>query len=290
MGNFAEIQVLCIKIFQEVAQTCSVLVLPLFLGRIVFSNVVGSGEQILSSLKGAVLYFVLIAGFPFVLEILFSIPESYLPKWGELTSNSDFEGVSVIPFALDQVLEVLLAGLYWVAYYLHVFFMLIMSSMAPVIFLMTTILGAGIGLEIFFGLLIVGSSWPIVWRGFDLVHAQMISQQSDAFAAKCLEVLVTLFKGISPVALAATAVKSSAGKVVTKAAQGTISAGKWTVLSGPNAFRSSQLQYRKVINRFSSSQNQKSRAISGERNFMRPERRLRGDGNPGRQIQRKESK
>src|SRR5690606_25339834 len=98
-------------------------------------------------------------------------------------------------------------GLYWVVYYLHVFFMLLMCSMAPIVFLLSALLGIGLGLEIFMGLLIVGSSWPIIWYGFDQVHASLVNAQTDAFGAKCLELLITLFKGLAPVSFASLAVK-----------------------------------------------------------------------------------
>jgi hypothetical protein len=138
---------------------------------------------------------------------------------------------------VDRVLEVLLAGLYWVAYYLHIFFMIVMCSMAPIVFLSSTLLGMGLGLEIFFGLLIVGSSWPIIWYGFDQVHAHLVSAQTDQFGAKCLELLLTIFKGIAPVAFASVAIKSPPGRVLTSVAQSTISTGKWAITKAQTSSR-----------------------------------------------------
>jgi hypothetical protein len=231
MENFGELHQICLKVFSAVSKTTSVFILPLFVGRIVFANVLGEGSKAFATVKGVVIYFCLVTGFPMIMDILFSIPEAYLPK---VQSMNDFWGASpdgfelgVIPFALDRILEVVLAGLYWIVYYLHVFFMLVMCSMAPIVFLASTLLGVGLGLEIFMGLLIAGSSWPIIWYGFDQVHSSLASAQTDAFGAKCLELLLTLFKGLSPVAFAAVAIKSPAGKVVTGVAQAGISGGKW---------------------------------------------------------------
>lgn len=78
------------------------------------------------------------------------------------------------------------------------------------------------------GLLIVGSSWPIIWFGFDQVHASLVNAQSDAFGAKCLELLITLFKGLAPVSFASLAVKSPAGRAISQAASGAITIAKWT--------------------------------------------------------------
>lgn len=219
MENFSELQSTCIKVFEEVAKGTSIFVLPLFLGKIAFSNLSGDGDKALQAFKGVLIYFCLLAGFPLILEILFSIPETYLPKMSSLTNfenSPELTDSSIIPFALDRIMEVILAGLYWIAYYLHIFFMLIMCSMAPVVFLSSTLLGMGLGIEIFMGLLIIGSSWPIIWFGFDQVHIMLAAQQIDSFSLKCLELLLTLFKGLAPVAFAAVAVKSPAGQAVSK--------------------------------------------------------------------------
>lgn len=231
MESFSELHNICIKVFESVAGTTAVFILPLFLGKVVFSNVMGEGAKAFTALKGALLYFILVAAFPLIVELLFSIPEAYLPKFNSMASigeSSPGWDISSIPFSVDRVLEVILAGLYWVVYYLHVFFMLLMCSMAPIVFLLSALLGVGLGLEIFMGLLIVGSSWPIIWYGFDQVHANLVNAQSDAFGAKCLELLITLFKGLAPVTFASLAVKSPAGRAIGQATTGVVSAAKWT--------------------------------------------------------------
>jgi hypothetical protein len=212
-----------VKVFTEISKTTNFFVLPLFMARVVFSSVMGEGSEALKALKGVVIYFVLVAGFSNILELLFSIPESFLPKFQNFeaiqSGYSKTSGFGLIPFAVDHILEVLLAGLYWVAYYLHVFFMIIMASMAPIVFVTSTLLGVGLGIEIFFGLLIIGSSWPIIWHGFDQVHQLFQAAGADEFGMKCLELIVTLLKGVCPVVFAALAVKSPAGQAVMKGAQ-----------------------------------------------------------------------
>lgn len=241
MESFSELHNICVRVFEAVAGTTTVFILPLFLGRVVFSNIMGDGSKAFTALKGALIYFVLIAAFPLIVEVLFSIPEAYLPKFDSMAALTDGAPgweLSSIPFSLDRIIEVILAGLYWVVYYLHVFFMLLMCSMAPIVFLLSALLGVGLGLEIFMGLLIVGSSWPIIWYGFDQVHASLVSAQTDAFGAKCLELLVTLFKGLAPVSFASLAVKSPAGRAISQAASGAITVAKWTggaALSGASS-------------------------------------------------------
>ncbi|GIL17049.1 MAG: hypothetical protein BroJett040_08000 [Oligoflexia bacterium] len=267
MDNFSDLHSVCIRVFNTISNTTTVFVLPLFLARIVFSNILGEGAKAFHSLKGVVIYFCLVSGFPLIIEVLFSIPESYLPRPQTLSAftqgNPGWE-VSSLPFAVDRILEVILAGLYWVVYYLHIFFMLLMCSMAPIVFLVSTLLGVGIGLEIFIGLLIVGSSWPIIWYGFDQVHDSLSSVQMDPFGAKCLELLLTLFKGLSPIAFASLAVKSPAGRAITQTAQSTIQAGKWAATrTVPVARMPGQALERRRESKIAALDEHKSRLFSG---------------------------
>lgn len=238
MESFSDLHRVCLSVFDSVARTTSVFILPLFVGRIVFSNILAEGSKAFVTLKSTVIYFCLIAGFPIIMEILFSIPDTYLPRFQSLSGfmeNSPESIESMIPFTLDRILEVLIASLYWLAFYLHIFFMLMMCSMAPVVFLTSTLLGVGLGLEIFLGLLIAGSSWPIIWFGFDQVHTTLAESQIDAFGAKCLELLLTLFKGLSPIAFATVAIKSPAGQVIARATHGAIGVGKWSTIKAVRA-------------------------------------------------------
>ena len=221
MENFSEINKACALVFESVASATSWFVLPLFMLKVVGSSLLGEGIKAFQFLKGTLTYFLLVAAFPFILEVLFLIPESLLPNAQSLfvarDSSPSWDSVSIIPYVVDRTLDVVLALLYWIAYYLHIFFMLIMCSMAPVVFLTSTILGIGLGMEVFLGLLIVGSSWPFLWFGFDQVNLIMSSGNQDSFGLRCLELLLTLFKAVSPILFAGLVVKSPAGQAVTSA-------------------------------------------------------------------------
>ncbi|MGE3760576.1 MAG: hypothetical protein AB7H97_22620 [Pseudobdellovibrionaceae bacterium] len=234
MENLSSLQNVCFHVFEVVSKTTSIFVLPAFVAQVAFSNVLGEGVKSLDLLKRTTVYFLLIAGFPLFLQVLFAIPESFLPKYDSM--NDFLEGAGdagiagIIPFALDRILEVILAGLYWIVYYLHIFIMLLLCSMAPIVFLSSTLLGMGLGLDVFLGLMIAVSSWPIIWFGFDVVHERLAFGQNDAFGAKCLELIVTLMKGLGPVGFAILTVKGPVGKAASKLAKAALGAGKMSVL------------------------------------------------------------
>lgn len=235
MTQYNDLQNICVQVFGTVSGVTSILLLPLFMTRIIFSNVLGEGGKVFQILKGAVIYFILIAGFPLILDLLFSIPESFLPIYkgpSVFKPNQPAEiGLSTIPFMLDTILEILLATLYWIVYYLHLFFMVLMCSMAPIVFLTSALLGIGMGIEVFIGLMIVGSSWPVIWYGFDQVHVSLVMKNSDGFGMKCLELLITILKGIAPASFALLAVKSPMGKAVTQMAKASVSSTRWIMKS-----------------------------------------------------------
>lgn len=262
MTSYAEMEKISELVFSEVARAINILILPLFMGKIVFSNIIAEGDKAFSALKSVLIYFLLISLFPYVLNLLFAIPDSFMPKSTaplastNLISDSTVSGM--IPLAVDRVLELLLAALYWMSFHLHIFFMLIMCSMAPLIFLTSTILGIGMGIEIFMGLLIIGSSWPIIWHGFDQVHGLLASVQEDQFGSRCLELMITVLKGISPLTFALTAIKSPAGKMITQSVRFTS--------SGVN--KTFQVS-RSLVQRHSSTENTVSTSQSSPLNYKK---------------------
>ncbi|MCE3009743.1 MAG: hypothetical protein LW875_03930 [Proteobacteria bacterium] len=243
MESYSSIHQLCVQVFEVVSKTTTIFVLPVFMLRIVFANLLAEGAKVFTFLKGVIIYFSLILAFPLIIEILFSIPETYLPQMnpvGVITQEAPQEmGSHLIPYSVDRVLEVILALLYWVVYYVHIFFMIMMCSMAPIVFLSSTLLGFGLGIEVFMGLLLAGSSWPLIWYGFDQVHQNLASLQIDEFGVKCLELLITVLKGLSPVAFAAVAIKSPPGRVITGLTQQGVAASRWMYMKSTQSISAS---------------------------------------------------
>ncbi len=233
MENLTNLQQICMEVFNSVSSATTVFLLPLTLGRIVYSNSIGEGQKAFETIKGLAVYFIATVAYPYLLEILFSIPDAFLPKSQSFSQISDSASeinlLNVLPSSLDIISNVVLSALYWIVYYLHVFFMILMSSMAPVVFMLGSILGIGLGLEIFMGLLVIGSTWPIIWYGFDQVYIALVSRQDDSFGSKCLEILITLFKGLAPITFASLAMKSPAGQAIAGASKMALRASSGSV-------------------------------------------------------------
>lgn len=71
MENLSGLQTLCIEVFKSVSDATTVFILPLTMGRIVYTNSLGNGYKAMETLKGLIVYFIAIQTFPYVLDILF---------------------------------------------------------------------------------------------------------------------------------------------------------------------------------------------------------------------------
>ncbi|HPI40507.1 MAG TPA: hypothetical protein PLJ21_06860 [Pseudobdellovibrionaceae bacterium] len=218
------------KIFEGVAVPTSWFVLPLFLIRTFYAQISGDSGEIRAALKGVLLYFLLIASFGVILDLILQIPQSFLPDFSSnvvtnkidtLTQNetSKFEAIfKSSPQILIYIMEGLLAILYWAMMTLHILVMILLSSMAPIIFLLSCVLNIGVPVRIFFGLIIMSSTWPVMWYGFDQGFTFIEKVIPDQFGKIVLELLITIIKGIGPLSLAYMSLSSGPGKAITSAA------------------------------------------------------------------------
>lgn len=240
-----DISSLCVLVFDSVKGPATLFVLPLFLVRVSLATAVGSGHQAFMAMKGAITYFILISAFPFILELLFSIPESFKPDIGQILTETHATLLTAMPLLLDRILGIVVSGLYWIAFYLHYVFMIFMSGIAPLVFLLGSLLGIGLGLEIFLGLLIMGSSWPIIWFGFDKVHIALMQVTENDFGRVCLEILITFFKGVAPLMFASFVMKSPVGQAIGGAVKSAAATGNFAIGVGNNlrtSFRTQEVQ------------------------------------------------
>lgn len=221
---------ICMKIFEGVSVPVSWFVLPLFLVRVFNGQISGDSAEIRSAIKGLILYFVLIMSFGLILDLLLQIPQSFIPEIStkellaktETLSKKEVGNFELLlktaPEILTFILECILAVIYWAILILHILVMVLMTAMAPIIFLLSCILNIGIPVRIFFGIIIISSSWPAIWYGFDQALGFIEDIVPNAFGQLVLELIVTILKGIGPAGIAYMSLNSGPGKAVVSAA------------------------------------------------------------------------
>lgn len=239
------LQKLCLSVFEGTRGVTLWFVLPLFILKCAYSQILGNTEGIKDAFKGLIIFFLLMTGFNEILEILFTIPHHFLDqekaqifeeikKINEKNPEELWEAsLSVswlIPQLITKIIESITAILFWLMVILHAAVMVTMSSMAPIIFLTSTLLGIGLGVSFFFSLLIAMSSWPVIFYGFD--HAQLWLYQNipDPFGRSVSEMAIVFLKMVSPLTLAYMSLSSGPGKAVTSSIQ--------TAIKAKNVFQS----------------------------------------------------
>ena len=226
------------KAFEQCSSGTNLFVLPLFLIRVSYANVSGgAASEYTQAVKGVVLYLILIFGFGPILQILLSLPEAFLPNLdlnalgqARPTGTGEIATLSAVPSVLMWSLESIVACLFYVALFLNFAFAIVLSSIAPVVFLLGALLGIGFGLRTFFGLLIVVSSWPIVWAACNSLSSLMLPIAGGELGGVVFEIAVTLLKIAGPLAIAYFGMSSAPGQGVTTALMTSLVTGN--VVSG----------------------------------------------------------
>lgn len=229
MLSTSELYQICMKIYENVSVPVSWFVLPLFLIRVSVAQLSGDSAEIRAALKGLVMYFVLILSFGMILDLLLQIPQSFIPdvtteeiaaKTRQIIQQEQSTWDIVkksTPELISFVGECLLAVIYWAMVVLHVLVMVLMTAMAPVIFLLSCVGNIGVPVRVFFGLIIMSSCWPALWYGFDQALPYIEKVIPNDFGKLVLAIVLNLFKGIGPFAIAYMSLNSGPGKAAVTA-------------------------------------------------------------------------
>lgn len=225
--NF-DLATICLQIFKGVEHVTTLFVGPLFLIRIGFAQTIGDGEEIKNAIKGVFVYFILVAAFPSIMTVILEIPNSFFTETiipsvkQSFSSSSDNDPSSVIaratfgiaPKTVVFFMEAVSAVLFWIVWALQALISIFLTAIAPVVFLLTCLLGIGISNKIFFGLLVMTSTWPLAWYGFDQALHYLFQIVENSFGRSCIEAITLIFKGIVPIMTAYLSVNSGPGRMI----------------------------------------------------------------------------
>ena len=224
--NF-DLSTICMQIFKGVEHVTTLFVVPLFLVRTAFAQAMGDGEEIKNSVKGVIIYFVLVASFPSIMAVILEIPNSFFTEtiipsvqrsFGKaVDNNQDVYSKAAFgssPLTIVFLMETLSAVLFWIVWTLQVLISIFLTAIAPVVFLLTCLLGIGISNKLFFGLLVMTSTWPLAWYGFDQALHYLFQIVENSFGRSCIELVTLLFKGVVPILTAYLGINSGPGRMI----------------------------------------------------------------------------
>lgn len=228
----AQVLEICVKIFNGVLVLCMYFLLPLFLIRVILASLSGNSNEILNTLKGVVFFFILVHSYEPILQVLFSfttsvgseVASSLVTKTKEISplfstaSLSDkIANFTSPPWVLRVLLEGAMVIIYWIGVCVYFAFMAILSSLAPVLFLLSCVLGIGIGVRTFFAFLFLASSWPVIWLGLDVFSKTFGAHLDSEMGRVVLEIFVGLLKIVGPIWFTYSTANSSPAQGISQA-------------------------------------------------------------------------
>lgn len=103
---------------------------------------------------------------------------------------------------LRRILGVITSIIYYLAQCLFLVALVFMSALAPIVFLFGTMLSMPVLIKVFYFLVIVGASWPILFSAFDRVGDVLLKtalKGESPFFVWSADFLIELFKLLGPI-------------------------------------------------------------------------------------------
>ncbi|MBK9039118.1 MAG: hypothetical protein IPL83_08150 [Bdellovibrionales bacterium] len=208
------------EVFRE-TKSYIILIFPvLFFLRLLYLNMTAASARDYGDLlKGAALFLALLLSYEYLLSLTFDFSRALEGDMSEharervLSSQKSpipTPGLSMI----RKTLGLLSSILYYLAQGLFVIALIFMSALAPIVFLFGTVLSMPSLIKIFFFLILIGSSWPLMFSVFDRVGGTLM--QSDLKSESlifswAIDFLIELFKIIGPLSFCKILLQSPFG-------------------------------------------------------------------------------
>lgn len=208
------------EVFRE-TKSYIILIFPvLFSLRLLYLNMTAATARDYGDLlKGAALFLALLLSYEYLLSLTFDFSRALEGDMSEhareriLSSEKSpipTPGLSMI----RKTLGLLSSILYYLAQGLFIISLIFMSALAPIVFLFGTVLSMPSLIKIFFFLILIGCSWPLMFSVFDRVGGTLM--QSDLKSESlifswAIDFLIELFKIIGPLSFCKILLQSPFG-------------------------------------------------------------------------------
>jgi hypothetical protein len=258
---------ICMGLFVESRKLTLFFVLPLFMIKITWLNVSGGSQaEYTGVLKGLITFFVLAYSFEYVLEIVLELPRVLSPRSAPASGGGDDGWFDWAPDAFKWILGSLGIVFYHIAHLIQFVFLVLLASLAPIVFLLSSILNVGFGNKVFFGLLLVSGCWPIVWASFDQVSFLLAKMEISSTGWAISEVLMSFMKALGPLGIAVAALSSEVGGSVGKGFTSVTRFSKSSFHAGGRTYNTAQ-KIREHVRGSKVSDVKGKSNVSGKRNY-----------------------
>jgi hypothetical protein len=208
------------EVFRE-TKSYIILIFPvLFSLRLLYLNMTAANSREYGELiKGAVLFLALLLSYEYLLSLTFDFSRAIEGDIAQQTTQrlllSQKDPISTPGLSLvRKTLGLITSVVYYLAQCLFIIALIFMSALAPIVFLFGTVLSMPSLIKIFFFLIIIGSSWPLLFSVFDRVGGSLLQNglksESQIFSWS-IDLLIELFKLLGPLSFCKLLLHSTFG-------------------------------------------------------------------------------
>ena len=192
--------------FKMTQSITDVFVLPLVVFGVVSSQVtMGRSVSPTDIFIGVFSYFALCLIFPITIEMLTEVPVELAGVVFAGRPPLPEPELQDVPTWLERVIIGVGSFVYALIYWLYRFLNMLLVSCAPLVFLLSCILGLGVTAKTFFAGIIYVSCWPLIWvaldAGFYAISSQDAELMSSGYQQLVAATTVGLLKLGTPIAM-----------------------------------------------------------------------------------------
>ena len=218
--NFEFVEKMSLEAFKEMKGYILIIFPVLFALRLVALNFMGSSSRDYGELiKNTLLFLALISSFEYFLSLSFDFSQSlrgsdmiHASREAILPSSTEPPiGLSIV----RKTLGLLSSIIYYLAQCLFLVALIFLSALAPLVFLFGSLLAMPSLIKIFYFILLVGSSWPLLFAVFDRVGFVLLKNGLDKeglLFGWAVDFLIELFKLLGPLAFIKLLLGTSFGR------------------------------------------------------------------------------
>ncbi|MBK7845821.1 MAG: hypothetical protein IPJ71_19470 [Bdellovibrionales bacterium] len=207
-------------VFRE-TKSYIVLIFPvLFSLRLLYLNMTAANSREYGELvKGAALFLALLLSYEYLLSLTFDFSRALEGDIAQQTTQrlllSQKDPIATPGLSLvRKTLGLITSVVYYLSQCLFIISLIFMSALAPIVFLFGTVLSMPSLIKIFYFLILIGSSWPLLFSVFDRVGGSLLQNglksESQIFYWS-IDLLIELFKLLSPLSFCKLLLQSTFG-------------------------------------------------------------------------------
>ncbi|MCH2534716.1 MAG: hypothetical protein MK008_09775 [Bdellovibrionales bacterium] len=191
-----EIFSFCLKyskiLFNQSVYYSNILVLAIIAFKAFEIMILPSNDKIKNLIKAIFVYFILAVSFNHIIEFIIEIPKAISTEFDLIVAKKkEFEGIT---WTIREAVNYLIMLIIYINYIIYIFLALLMSSLAPFIFLITLFFNYPTILKLFWFSLLLTSVWPVFLIAIIKTQDMIFSLAPNSWSTASISLIIELIK------------------------------------------------------------------------------------------------